>query len=320
MIYAAYEADAEDWDGLGFSMSELGNECDRALWYQVRWAAAKEKFTGRMLRLFDTGHREEARIIADLRRIGLEVHDVDPETGKQFTARALAGHVRGKLDGMALGVPEAPAKWHVVEAKSHNEKSFAKLRKAGAGNLREGKFEHWVQCQMYMHIRGIERCLYSATCKNDDSRWNDRVYYDREFCEHLLTRLERILRMAEPPPRISEKPDFFGCRFCKAKPLCHEGSFARLNCRTCLHSTPEFMGDAAWSCARWAKPLSPDEQREACPAHLYVPALVPGEQLDADEEAETVTYRLNDGRTWIDGRDVAEAPAENAEAIAEAGQ
>jgi hypothetical protein len=202
MIYAAYEADAENWDGLGFSMSELHNECERALWYQVRWAAARENFTGRMLRLFETGHREEARIIAELRRIGLEVHDVDPDTGKQFLARALAGHVRGKLDGMALGVPEAPAAWHVVEAKSHNDKSFKALVKAGVGKLREAKPEHWAQCQMYMHIRGLERCLYTATNKNDDSRWNDRVYYDPEWCTRTLAKLERILRMPEPPSRI----------------------------------------------------------------------------------------------------------------------
>jgi hypothetical protein len=35
--------------------------------------------------------------------------------------------------------------------------------------------------------------------------------------------------------------------------------------------------------------------------HLFLPALVPGEQIDADPEAETVTYRLSDGTTWIDG-------------------
>jgi hypothetical protein len=26
-----------------------------------------------------------------------------------------------------------------------------------------------------------------------------------------------------------------------------------------------------------------------------------GEQIDADEDAETITYRMNDGTTWIDG-------------------
>ena len=38
-----------------------------------------------------------------------------------------------------------------------------------------------------------------------------------------------------------------------------------------------------------------------CPAHLYLPALVPGEQVDADPEAETVTYRMQSGAIWVDG-------------------
>jgi hypothetical protein len=314
LVWAAYVDRNEDWDGLGFSPSMLGEECDRALWYWVRWAPAKEAFLGRMLRLFQTGHREEERIINDLRMAGLEVHDVDPDTGDQFKARALAGHVRGKLDGICRGVPEAPVKWHVLECKSHNLKSFKALRAAGPGGLRKAKFEHWVQCQIYMHIRGIERALYAAVCKDNDDLWFDRVEYDAAWCAKTLARLENILRSPTAPLRISNDPAFFGCRFCRAKPLCHGQSFARLNCRTCLHSTPDFSGDAAWTCARWVKPLTLEEQKEACPAHLYLPDLVPGEQLDADEEAETVTYRLADGRMWVDGRDLAAAPEVNPEA------
>lgn len=317
LIFGAYVEANESWDGLGFSPSMIDNECDRALWYFVRWAPAGEEFTGRMLRLFQTGHIEEERIVADLRAAGLEVHDVDPETGRQFTVRALAGHIRGKLDGIVRGVPEAPAAWHVLECKSHNDKNFKLLEKAGAGNLKKGKFAHWVQCQIYMHVRAIERALYVAVNKNDDSVWVDRVYYDREWCEKLVARLERVLRSPTPPARVCAVADDFRGRFCKAKPLCFEGSFARVNCRTCLHSTPDFSGNAAWACARWAKPLSPDEQRAACPAHLYIPDLVPGEQVDADEDAETVTYRLADGSEWIDGRDRARAPAVNLEAIEE---
>jgi hypothetical protein len=68
-------------------------------------------------------------------------------------------------------------------------------------------------------------------------------------------------------------------------------------------------GDAAWSCARWVKPLSTAEQREACPAHLYVPDLVPGEMGEVDEDRETITYTLTDGRIWVDGQDRADVPA-----------
>jgi hypothetical protein len=314
MIYRAWEERAESWDGLGFSPSMLGSGCDRALWYQFRWAAAKEVFSGRMLRLFQTGHIEEQRIIDDLLMIGLDLDPVDPATGRQFNARALAGHVRGKLDGIInSGVPEAPAKRHVLEAKSHGLKSWAKLVAAGAGNLREGKFDHWVQCQVYMHVWGIDRALYSATCKDTDERWNDRVRLDHEFCVKLIARLERIARSDSPPPPISEKRNAPDCRFCKAKPLCVGESFSRVNCRTCIHSTAEFHGDAAWSCARWAKPLLADEQRRGCANHLLIPALVPGEQTDADEAAETISYVLTDGRLWVDGQDVSPAPIENPE-------
>lgn len=65
------------------------------------------------------------------------------------------------------------------------------------------------------------------------------------------------------------------------------------------------IGNAAWSCARRAKPLGLDEQRDGCPSHLFIPALVPGELIDADDEAETVTYQLRDGSMWIDGAPVA---------------
>jgi hypothetical protein len=242
--------------------------------------------------------------------IGLQVDRVDPATGKQWLVRALAGHLRGKLDGKCLGVPEAPATLHVVEAKSHGSKSWAKLKKAGPGNLREGKFEHWVQCQVYMHVLDIDRCLYSATCKDTDERWNDRVRYDHEFCSRLFARLDRLIRTAALPAPISEKRNAPDCRFCKQKAVCIGESFARVTCRSCLHSTPEFHGDAAWSCARHIKPLLADEQRAACPNHLFIPALVPGEQIDVDEVAETVTYRLPDGRLWVDGQDASPAPAE----------
>ena len=54
---------------------------------------------------------------------------------------------------------------------------------------------------------------------------------------------------------------------------------------------------------RFDEPRSPQRQQEGrdCPTHLFLPALVSGEQVDADPEAETVTYRMRDGTVWIDG-------------------
>lgn len=291
-IYAAYEAAAEYWDSLGISVGAANQECDRALWYAFRWASPLEKFTGRQLRLFETGNLEEERLVADLERIGVDVW------GQQERIRLAGGHIRGKCDGMGLGVPEAPKTVHLLEFKSSNAKGMASIVKSGC---KEAKPLHYGQCQLGMHAFSLTRCLYLVACKDTDTLYAERIEYDPEFCMRLIARIERIINMPEPPAGISTDPEFFGCRFCDHKAVCHDGAWPRVTCRSCLHATPEMGGDGHWSCARWGKPLSWDEQKAACPAHLHIPGMVPGELIDSDEEAETVTYRLANGETWVDG-------------------
>ncbi|NTF69404.1 oxidoreductase [Rhizobium rhizogenes] len=291
-IYAAYESVATSWDSLGISVGEANDPCDRSLWYAFRWCTPLEKHHGRQLRLFETGNIEEERLVEDLRRIGVDIY------GQQDRIRLVGAHVRGKCDGKAMGVPEAPKTEHLVEFKSSNAKGMKSIMKDGC---KVAKPLYYGQCQLGMHAFGLSRCLYLVSCKDDDMLYAERIEYDAEFCLRLLARLERIINSPAPPSRISEDPEFFGCMFCKHKPVCHSREWSRVTCRSCLHSTPEMGGDGHWSCARWSKPISFDEQKAGCPAHLHIPALVPGEQIDVDEENETITYRLTTGKTWIDG-------------------
>lgn len=291
-IYAAYEAAAESWDSLGISVGEANDVCDRSLWYSFRWCSPLEKHHGRQLRLFATGNLEEDRLVDDLQRIGVDVY------GQQDRIRLVQGHVRGKADGKGLGVPEAPKTEHLLEFKSSNAKGMKAIIKDGC---KVAKPLHFGQCQLGMHAFGLSRCLYLVASKDDDTLYAERIEYDAEWTLRLLARLERIINSPEPPGRISDKPDWFECLFCKHTAVCKADEWPRVTCRSCLYSTPEMTGDAHWSCGRWSKPISFDEQKEACPAHLHIPALVPGEQIDADEEAETVTYRMKDGSIWVDG-------------------
>lgn len=297
-IYAAYEAANEHYDSLGISVGEIGNECDRALWYGLRWASQPEEINGRTLSIFRTGDRWEEVLVSDLERIGVSVW------GQQDRIRLVGGHVRGKCDGKALGVPEAPKTEHLCEFKSSNQKGFDLIVKQGC---KKAKALHYGQCQIGMHAFGLSRCLYLVVNKNDDARYAERIEYDAEYCLRQLARAERIINSPEPPTGISEDPEFFGCMFCKHKPVCHDGAFPRVTCRTCIHSTPLMDGNAGWDCARWCKPLSTDEQKAGCSAHLFIPALVPGEMLEVDEENETIKYQMPNGKIWIDGAVMGEA-------------
>ncbi|UPT53330.1 putative exonuclease RecB type protein [Synechococcus phage Ssp-JY38] len=52
--------------------SVVGDECARARWYAFRWAT-KVEFEGRILRLFDRGHKEEPRFFEWLDMVGAEI-------------------------------------------------------------------------------------------------------------------------------------------------------------------------------------------------------------------------------------------------------
>lgn len=302
-IYQAYEDANQHYDSLGISVGEIGTECDRSLFYTLRWSSEPETMTGKTLRLFETGNIEEERLVADLEAIGVTV------TGQQDRIRLAAGHIRGKCDGKAIGVPEAPKTEHLLEFKSANDKNFNDIQKKGC---KASKPLHYAQCQIGCHAFGLTRALYVVVNKNSDELYAERIEYDFEYCARQIARVERLVRAHEPPSRISEDPEFFGCMFCKHHAVCHEQRFARVSCRSCLHSTPEMSGDAHWSCSRWSKPLSVDEQKQACPAHLHLPGLVPGEVIATDEERETVTYKLTSGKIWVDGESKEESEVEYA--------
>lgn len=291
-IYAAYEANNQPRDGKTIPVGQLAEECSRKLWLDFRWASPHEQHTGRMLRLFETGNIAEERWIENLRMIGCEVVDRDPDTGNQIRVELAGGHVGGYLDSEIIGLPEAPKTWHVGEMKSHNAKSFAALKKDG---VQKAKVLHYGQMQLYMHARGRTRAIYLAVCKDTDELYAERIHYDAAYCLRLLAKAERIRDANEAPPRVES----FACRWCRNVAVCKEGAMARVNCRTCIYSSPEEGG--TWSCARFNKPLSLAEQAEGCAAHLYLPTLVPGTQVDVSETEEWIEYRMADGSVWRDG-------------------
>jgi hypothetical protein len=298
-IYAAYEQDASNGfrDHLGASI--IGKPCERALWYDFRWVT-RPNFPGRILRLFETGELEEARLVRNLRRTGATVLDRDPETGRQWRVEAHQGHFGGSLDAVAIGLIEAPKTWHVVEFKTHGTKSFVGLRQKGVA---AAKPQHWAQMQVYMHLTGLTRALYVAVCKDTDELHIERIRADGHAAERLLNKAARIIGTGRPPTRISEDPAWWECRLCDHHGVCHGDVAAEITCRSCLHSTPI---DGGWHCARFDRPLGRDEQHHACPKHLFIPDLVPGEPVDAGEDH--VVYRLADGTTWSNDARTVRAP------------
>jgi hypothetical protein len=294
-IYAAYENDNRDGFRAHLGASIIGKPCERALFYDFRWVT-KTQHEGRLLRLFETGQLEEARLVENLRRIGATVLEVDPDTGRQFRVQAHGGHFGGSLDGVAFNLHEAPKTWHVLEFKTHSSKSFKDLV---SKTVRPSKPQHWAQMQIYMHLMGVARAMYLAVNKDTDELYVERVEVDAVFAKALLEKAGRVIFAQDAPPKISDDPSWYECRLCDHAAVCHGGSTqplaAQINCRTCLHATPV---EGGWQCELEQKSLSEAEQRQGCKHHLYLPSLVPGTQVDAGPG--WVQYQFADGRSWRD--------------------
>lgn len=291
----AISALARSGDSSGVPMSAATSACDREIWYGLHWAAPLEKPKGPRERRFRTGLQYERWLLDDLRLTGADVQEIDEATGKQVAVHLADGHLRGKVDGVATGIVEAPKTAHVVECKSMKAADFRAVLKHGVA---KAKPDHWMQMQLYMHGLGLTRALYICANKDTDEVHTERVEYDATAALTTEARVERIAAAPQPPARAADDPASFTCRFCRAKEICHSGAWARFNCRTCLFSTPGPAG--TWRCEKHGRGLDYKVAQAGCPDHRFIPDLVPGEQVDV-LDGDMIVYRLRDGSSWTDG-------------------
>jgi len=264
--------------------SRIGLPCERSLWYEFR-KLVKPVFKGRMLRLFQTGHLEEPRMVEELRGIGCTVHAIDEATGDQIEFTALGGHFVDYLDAAILGIPEAPKTWHVGEFKTFGgtetqlSKDFEQVKKKG---VKLAKPEHYAQMMCGMGLSGMTRAFYLGKKKATDELHSERIRYNAKEYVNLLGKAERIIRSVAPPERSATRMDSFTCKFCDAKALCWGTSDVAVpivskTCRSCCHSTPELDDTsikARWSCSHHECNIDSLDQDCACPFHLLLPGLI----------------------------------------------
>ena len=278
---------ADDGRRRHLGASLIGRPCARHLWFVFRWAKT-ELFAPRMLRLFERGQLEESRFVNLLRDAGAQVWETDDD-GKQFRIKDVEGHFGGSCDGVAKKVPGLDPKLAcLLEFKTYNDKSFAKLQKAG---LRETKPEHITQMQVYMGKLKLKIALYMAVNKDTDEHYYEFVLADKTEAEAAIRRARSIIFAEEAPPRISETPGYWQCTFCPHVGVCHLAETPEVNCRTCVHATP--IKDGQWRCEKERPAI---EDQSGCRDHLFNPNLLNiAELVDGDTEEGWLDLRLRGG-------------------------
>lgn len=287
-IYAAYvAANRNSWRRLHLGASQIGEDCQRLLWYSFRWCG-EPKFDGRMYRLFDTGYNQEKRIITDLRQIGITVYDLHPNTGRQIHYEEYGGHFACNLDGVILGLHASPKTWHILECKSANTKNFNTLKKSGVAVANP---KHYAQVQVCMAMAKLDRGYYISVCKDTDEIYAERIHLDKLFAKNLIECAGEIIFRDTPPTRISENPESLYCKWCEYSDICHNHKLPLVSCRTCAHAYPS--KDGSWVCNRTKEKINLCQQigGENCSNHIFIPHFVPLEVTGADPSVGTIEYQ-----------------------------
>ena len=245
-IDASYAAEDRRKPPKYIKPSTIGAECGRAPQLDFYWASPVEAKPGRIIRLFGTGNRIETELVGDLKRIGWEVIDKDPnDARKQISLTALKGHLFGYVDGIGRD-REVSGEWCILEMKSHKAESFRKVVKRGVAAV---KIEHYAQLQLYLHEFKLKLGLYVAKNKDSDEIHTEWIPYDESYCTRLLEKGMVYVDKQTLLPKISQKADYFICRFCPHQGVCHEGRQPQRSCRTCEHSKP--VDGGVWACTKF---------------------------------------------------------------------
>ena len=207
--------------------SRVGHACERALQFEFAQAPKDEgaDFSGRTLRIFAIGHALEDLAIKWLRAAGIDLYTRkgnDPE-GQQFGFSVAGGRIRGHVDGIIAGGPEAlklgaPALW---ECKTMNAKNWRETVKSGVAIAKPIYAAQIALYQAYMDasIPGLASnpALFTAINKDTAELHHELVPFNAELAQRMSDRAVRILRATDAGellPRVARERDHFECRMC----------------------------------------------------------------------------------------------------------
>ena len=298
--------------------SGLGDSCSRKLWYGWRWILPQIIEATGWRNILDgnageTVMAERLKAVPQLRLI------TEDQEGAQFSVAALGGHLRGHLDGVILGLFQAPKTWHVWEHKQVSEKKFRELKKKIDDLGEKSALEAWngiyfIQAQLYMGLiknGPIKRHYMTVASAGGRQIQSVRTEFQKEVFDWAIEKAKEIIESKTPPMRVSEKPDYYLCKWCNFQEHCHGASkTAQVNCRTCAHSTPLLdenagapgkpVGHGAWRCEFHGNTLTLKDQRKGCSKHLFIPELIPWAHPHLLDEANNqIHYRTDKGNEFI---------------------
>lgn len=278
-------------------LSGLGRECGRALWYGFRHAK-KSSRPASLIRAAQDGFAGEKLMIERFKMVdGVKLEF----TGKdQLEFSDLSGFLAGHPDGLISGISPNIEQYHIWEHKQCQESKFNKLVKLVDGNestaLKGWDYTYYCQAMLYCYYSELDSHMLTCSTPGGRATISCQTESNTDLALQLIEKAKNIIFSDAAPQRINNSPSFYLCKWCEFSDICHtKTEVPQLNCRTCLHSTPETHG--GWSCAKHDIDIDENFEHVGCDKHLYLPDILNEKAVESD--GISVTYA--DGRVNFEG-------------------
>jgi CRISPR/Cas system-associated exonuclease Cas4 (RecB family) len=113
-----------------------------------------------------------------------------------------------------------------LEVKASGQKKYDEFVKLRAEWGEKRTLERWnegyyAQGQIYMRYFNLDRHYLVVALAGGRDMAACRTEFNPEYAERLVDKADRILQATSEPARVSDKPDFFQCRWCPFAKVCH---------------------------------------------------------------------------------------------------
>jgi hypothetical protein len=197
--------------------SRLGAACERQLQFEYAKAPVDhgKGFSGRLLRIFERGHRTEDMVIRWLRQTGFTLKTEDA-TGHQFGFSVADGRLRGHVDGVLIAGPEGFAYPSLWENKCLGAKSWRDLEKK---RLAASKPVYAAQIALYQAYLELDQhpALFTAVNADTMEIYAESIPFDAALAQRMSDRAARVIHATEAGdllPRGFTDSTHFECKFC----------------------------------------------------------------------------------------------------------
>lgn len=198
-------------------MSQLGTTCDRCLWYAFM-GYQQPKPEPRLQALFDLGFILEDYLSFYIKKAGYDLHS------EQKRYNILNGLIPGATDGIIENLEGGP---YQTDFKSINKKGMETVMKEGTKKARP---KYYTQINSYAYEEDSPACLMLYSCKDDSSLYAERFPRDDGHVIETYDRVERVIKMDEPPPCNGS---FMEKKFCNYAYLTDIEKYMKLKNTTC---------------------------------------------------------------------------------------